>query len=650
MAVQAERRLAAIMFTDIVGYTTLSQTNESQALERLEEHRKLLRSIFPKHGGNEIKTIGDAFLVEFPSALEAVLCSTEIQQQMHDRYGNLPQDRRIQIRVGVHLGDVVHSQGDILGDAVNVSSRIEPLAEPGGVCISEQVYDHVRNKIDHPLEKLEGKTLKNVRLPIDVYKIVMPWESQTEKQDTVLDTKRVAVLPLKNMSPDPNDEYFADGMTEELITALSSVTELTVIARTSIMQYKDAPKRIADIGRELNVGTLIEGSVRKAGNKVRITIQLIDARNEGHLWAQSYDKELNDIFAIQSEVAQKVAEALKVQLVESEKRRIGRGTTKNPEAHSLYLKGIFYWNKRNPEALRRAVELFEQAIVLDQTFALGYAAIANCYNVISANNYDDSATYYPKAKEYALKALSLDDDLAEAHTVLAAVSGAYERDLTKAEAEFKRAIELNPSYPTAHQWFSQLLAWEKRQAESWAEINRAVELSPLSLIINTNLSNAYYYRGELDNAIEQAKRVIDMDPSFSGAYAALAEAYLAKSMNAEALQAAETFAKLVDPAEGKLGFAYVYAGTERPDECRVLLSELEKDYQKTHVSPSFLAQIHFRLGENDAGFEWLERAYNAYDRSIYTIAVERDLDRVRTDPRYLSFIDKIGLAPHLREG
>lgn len=638
------------MFTDIVGYTSLAQTNEAQALERLEEHRKLLRSIFPRHGGNEVKTIGDAFLVEFPSALEAVRCSTEIQQEMHDRNAALPKDRRIQIRVGVHLGDVVHSQGDILGDAVNVSSRIEPLAEPGGVCITEQVYDHVRNKIDLPLEKLEGKTLKNVRLPIDVYKIVMPWESQTEKQDAVLDIKRVAVLPLKNMSPDPNDEYFADGMTEELITALSSITELTVIARTSVMQYKNATKRIADIGRELNAGTLIEGSVRKAANKVRITVQLIDARNEGHLWAQSYDKELDDIFTIQSEVAQKVAEALKVQLVESERKRIGKGATRNPEAHTVYLKGIFYWNKRNPEALRRAVELFGQAIALDQTFALGYAGIAQCYQVIAANNYDDPVTYYPKAKEYALKALSLDDDLAEAHTVLAAVSGAYERDLTKAEAEFKRAIELNPSYPTTHQWYSQLLAWENRMAEAWVEINKAVELSPLSLIINTNLVDAHYYRGEFDKAIEQAKKVIDMDPSFSAVYASLAQAYLAKSMNTEALQAVETYAKMVDANEAKLGFAYVYAYTGRVDECRTLLSELEKDYQKMHLSPEVFALIHFKLGDNDAGFEWLDKAYNAYDRNLYAIAIERELDGVRTDPRYLSLIDKIGLAYHLREG
>ena len=473
------------MFTDIVGYTALAQADEALSLKGLEEHRALLRSIFPKHYGKEVKTIGDAFLVEFPSALEAVRCSTEIQQAMHDRNAALPQDKRIELRVGVHVGDVVHNQDDILGDAVNVSSRIEPLAEAGGVCISEQVYDHVRNKIDLALEKLEGKTLKNVKLPVDVYKIVMPWEAEPTREQAELDKRRVAVLPLKNMSPDPNDEYFADGMTEELITALSSLNELTVIARTSIMQYKNSPKRIADIGRELNSGTLIEGSVRKAANKVRITVQLIDARNEGHLWAQSYDKQLDDVFSIQSEVAQKVADALKVRLESEKAKKLERGFTRNPDAHNLYLQGIFHWNKRNPKDLRRAVELLGQAVSLDPTFALGYAGIAQACQVMAANNYEDPETFYPKAKEYALKALSLDDDLAEAHTVLAAESAAFERDLEKSEVEFKRAIELNPSFPTAHQWYSQLLGWQKRSSEAWREINKALELSPLSLIINT---------------------------------------------------------------------------------------------------------------------------------------------------------------------
>jgi TolB-like protein/Tfp pilus assembly protein PilF len=648
MSVQSERRLAAIMFTDIVGYTALSQADEANTLLLLEEHRTLLRSIFPRHNGREVKTIGDAFLVEFPSALQAVMCSTEIQRAMHDRNVALSPEKRIQIRVGVHVGDVVHAQGDILGDAVNVSSRIEPLAAPGGICISAQVFDHVRNKVGLPLEKLEGTALKNVSIPVEVYRIVMPWEMETKTEDAELDVRRIAVLPLKNMSPDPNDEYFAEGMTEELITSLATVTELTVIARTSTMQYKNSTKRIGEIGRELNAGTLIEGSVRKAANKVRITIQLIDARNEGHLWAQNYDKQLDDVFAIQSEVAQKVAEALKVRMRESGLKRIEKGTTKNPEAHTLYLKGMFYWNRRTPEALTKAAELFAMAVDLDPAFALGYAGMAQCYQVMAANYYDDPAVYYPKAIENARKALSLDDGVAEAHTVVAAASMAYERDLGRSEAEFRKAIELNPSYPTAHQWYSHLLAFELRLDEALAEIRKAAELSPLSLIITTNLTDGLYYNGQYDESIAQGKKVMEMDPGFSSVYPSLIQTYLAKSMFSEALAMADTYGKLTDPTTAKLVYAWVYAAMGKAEESRRLLSEVESLPDVTTIGPFFIAIIYFILKDNDAGFEWLERAYTSLDRRVYAMAVESELNGVRSDPRYLSMLDRIGLSKHLK--
>jgi adenylate cyclase len=635
------------MFTDVVGFTTLGQTNENLALQLLEEHRGVVRPIVAKYRGVEVKTIGDAFLVEFASALEAVECAIEIQTAMHERNSMLPEKERMQMRIGIHVGDVVHSQGDILGDAVNISSRIEPIAQPGGVCISEQAYDHVRNKLDAPMELLEGKTLRNVRVPMDVYRVVMPWEKRAA-EETDLDTHRVAVLPLKNMSPDPNDEYFADGMTEELITALSSVRELTVIARTSVMQYKTTTKRVADIGRELGVGTVVEGSVRKAGPKVRIAVQLIDVKNEGHLWAQNYDKQLDDVFTVQSEVAGKVAEALEVQLVESDRRKLERGSTRNPEAHNLYLKGMFYWNKRTPEALRKAVELFEQAIGIDPGFAMGYAGIAQAYNITASNFYEDPAVVYPKAKEYALKALSLDDDLAEAHAVLASVASGFERDLDGAEAEFKRAIELNPNYPTAHQWYAQLMFFENRWDESWNELNRALELSPLSLIINTNVADGHYYRNEFDKGIAVAKRVIDMDANFATVYPTLAEIYVGASMKSEAIEAAEKHAKMVGPVEGKTLFAYVYARLGMKVESRKLLSEIEPVYKEENVSPSFIGFIHFILGDRDEGFEWLERAYQNYDRFIFLVGIERWMEPFRSDPRYLAMLKKIGLAGRLR--
>ena len=311
---QSERRLAAIMFTDIVGYTALTQENESATVQLLDDHRKLLRPIFASHGGREIKTIGDAFLVEFGSALDAVLCAVAVQSAMNDR--KLARGAALSIRIGIHAGDVIETEGDLIGDAVNIASRIEPLAEPGGVCISRQVHMQVENKVPYDLIKIGPRVLKNVTEPLEVYKVMMPWDKANAVPSAQLDKNRVAVLPFTNMSSDPEEGYFADGMTEELITSLSGVRQLTVIARTSVMGYKGTTKKVREIGSELGVGSLLEGSVRKAGNRVRITAQLIDTATEGHLWAQNYDRQLEDVFAIQSEIAEKVAGELRIRLVE----------------------------------------------------------------------------------------------------------------------------------------------------------------------------------------------------------------------------------------------------------------------------------------------------------------------------------------------
>ena len=294
MSVNSTRRLAAIMFTDIVGYSALTNQMNLSALQVLERHNRLLKPFFPRYNGKEIKTIGDSFLVEFESALDAANCAVKIQEYLHDYNTSTHEDWKIKLRIGVHLGDVVHRDNDILGDAVNIASRIQPLAEPEGVCVSEQVYYQIRNKVDYSFEQLERAELKNIKFSTGVYKIVMPWQNKRgdgeQKMDVafILDKKRIAVLPFSNISADPNDEYFSDGMTEELISIISEISDLAVISRTSVMQYKkNTSKHVADIGKELNVGCLIEGSVRKSGNHVRVAVQLIEVENDKHLWSHS---------------------------------------------------------------------------------------------------------------------------------------------------------------------------------------------------------------------------------------------------------------------------------------------------------------------------------------------------------------------------
>src|SRR5229473_7441739 len=344
------------MFTDLVGYTALSQKDEPLSLILLEEQRKLVRPVLTRYDGREVKTMGDAFLIEFPSALEAVKCAYEIQKTTREFNISNPEERRINLRIGIHLGDIVESQGDISGDAVNVASRIGPFAENGGISLSRQVYDQVQNKFELSLTSLGAKTLKNVATPIELYKVTLPWTEERVISPAQPDKKRIAVLPFANISPSPSDEYFSDGMTEELIATLSRIKNLGVIARTSIIRYKGLTKPVVEIGRELNVGTVLEGSVRVSGKKLRITAQLIDAGTEEHLWSETYDRNLEDAFSIQSEIAKRIARALKVRVLQSETLHLERKATGIPEAYSLYLKGRHSLNKRTENELKNAVQ------------------------------------------------------------------------------------------------------------------------------------------------------------------------------------------------------------------------------------------------------------------------------------------------------
>ena len=636
------------MYTDMVGYTALGQKKETLSLALVDQQRRLNRPVLRRHGGREVKTMGDAFLVEFPSALEAVRCSNDIQRAIREFNYSLPEDRRVHLRVGVHLGDVVESRGDISGDAVNVASRIEGIAEDGGVCLSRQVYDHVQNKFELPLASLGYKPLKNVGSPVEVYKMLMPWEESEEPKATRLDRKRVAVLPFANISPDPNDVYLADGMTEELITSLSGLRDLTVLGRTSVMRYKNATKTLSEIGRELSAGSLVEGSVRKAADRLRITVQLVDSQSQGHLWAQNYDRKMEDIFEIQSEIAESVTRELKVQLVESEKRRIERRPTESTEGYTLYLKGRYYWNERSLEALKKAIGYFSRSIELDPTFALGYSGLADSHLVMGFNGQAEFVPSFQKAMEFAKKALEFDPNLAEAHNVLGAAIHNLEYEYRESQSEIRRAIELNPNYSTAHQWYAQLLWFQGRFQEGEREITRALELDPLSLIINVNFGDLLYLEGKLDQAIEQCRKVAEMDPTFYPAHLSLAQCFTRKGMYEDALREADTLAEVTKGSpDGKTTKAYVYASMGRKDESKALLKELESEFPPERLRPYGIAVVHFVLGNKDGGFEWLRKGYEERDSGLNGMAFDHDLDGVRDDPRYLEMLGKVGLA-HVR--
>ncbi len=640
---RGERRLAAIMFTDMVGYTALGQRNESLSIELAEEQRKLLRPIFKRHGGREVKTMGDAFLVEFSSALEAARCAYDIQRATREFNITLPEEQRVHIRVGVHVGDVVESQGDISGDAVNVASRMQSLADDGGICVTRQVYDQVQNKFELPLKSLGKRSLKNVRAPMEVYRMVLPWEDQQVAM-AEMDAKTVAVLPFANMSPDPNDSYFADGITEEIISTLSGVSGLSVISRTSIMGYKGTTKRVREIGSELEAGSVLEGSFRKAGNKIRVTTQLIDAKNDKHLWAQSYDRDLTDIFAVQSDIAEQVAGALKVKLLSKEKEALEQKPTGSTESYSLYIKGRFFWNERTKESVKKAIRYFEEAVRLDLNFALAYSGLADCYLIQQDRGWASHSEAGPLAKRHAEKALELNGDLAEAHASLG-LALYNQWDLAGAERELKQAIALKPNYSMVYHWYAGLLSDLGRHYEALESEKRALELDPYSSTIIQGIGIVLLYMGRTQEAIAQFEKLAEMDPEFASVHFFSAWAHEGLGEFDEAIKEAKRASETQGPHSfAKLGLASIYARAGKREQAVKLLEEIQSDTFGDYKSPTLVAMVKFGLGENDEAFSWLERAYQEHDLGLLYFREFPWCSEYRSDPRWLVIERKMGLS------
>jgi len=632
------------MFTDMVGYTALGQRNESLSLALVEEQRKLIRPILARHNGREVKTIGDAFLVEFTNVLDAVRCAYDIQRAVREFNIPISADRRIHLRVGVHLGDVIESQGDISGDAVNVASRIEPLADDGGVCITRQVYESTHNKFELPMASIGMKSLKNVGEPMEVYKMEMPWSQAVSKEAPSLPRERIAILPFANMSPDPTDDYFADGITDEIITTVAGVSGLSVISRTSVMTYKGAAKRLGEIGRELGVGTILEGSFKKAGNKIRITTQLIDVAGDKHLWAQNYDRNLDDVFEVQSDVAKHVADALRVRILSPEMERINRKPTESTTAYTLYLKGRFLWNKRGIEDLRQARKCFEESIREDPGFALGYVGVADCCIILHNNWALDRKANLENAEVMVAKALELDPSLAEAHATRGLVLSTQYR-LSEAEEEFKKSIELKPNYATAHQWYFGLLGNLGRFDEAHAQIEKALELDPLSPIINDNYGDYYFFdMRDYEKALELYKRAVELGMFSAHGYMSLAYGKLKRfgEMRKEtAIMTNET--KDLYP-RGEVADQAYFAWMEGDREkLRRLLPEVEAHLSETGWNNFLLAMPYVYLGDKDKAFELLERAYAENDGTLTGIKVSEFFDGIRTDQRYLDLLKRLGM-------
>ncbi len=639
------RQLAAILLTDLVGYTALTQTDEALTLALLEEHTALVRPLFAEHGGREVKGTGDGFLVEFPSALQAVRCAVEIQRALHERNAAVPLDRTIHLRIGIHLGDVVHRGGDIFGDGVNITARIEPLAEPGGICLSRQVYDQVWNKIDLRMASLGKKDLKNIRVPIEVYEMLLPWMQNETPAPKAADRSRLAVLPLVSMSRDPGDEYFADGLTEELIFTLSKVSGLEVIALTSVMKYRGAKKAVSEIGGELHVSAVIEGSVRKEGNRLRITLQLIDATREAHLWAESYDRTLEDVFAVQSEVARSVAAALEIHLAPKPAQPADEPAKANPEAYAAYLKGRAFLSRRAAANICNAIQCFERAIELDPARAEAHAALATAYGILPDYAPSPPADSLARAKASAVTALALDGSLPEAHAALGLILQS-EWDWQGAERELRKAIELSPSYAQAYHWLGLFVLGFGRFDEAVAALKTAQVLDPLSSVLHTALGQVYLCAGKHDLALAEFEMSLALGEDNRVLRAFRGESYLhegkyelARADFERASEMSGSFDPLIE-----LGWARAREATGETGALEASLTKAREHGERQRVSPYWLAAFCFALGRNDEGFSLLERAYAERDFELIFLAVDPRFLSCHSDPRHGCLLRMMGLA------
>jgi serine/threonine protein kinase/Tfp pilus assembly protein PilF len=511
----------------------------------------------------------------------------------------------------------------------------------------------IREDIPSELERIIQKSLQ--KDPKDRYSdmnaMLSDLKSAGRKSvSTAADKPSIAVLPFVNMSPDPENEYFSDGLSEELINALTKIKDLHVVARTSSFAFKGEKVDIREVGQKLNVGTLLEGSVRKAGNRLRITAQLVKVEDGYHLWSERYDRSMEDVFAIQDEITEKIVDNLKATLdmprqIHEERR------PENLEAYDLYLKGRYYWNKFSPEWAEKTISYYEQVIEKDPKYALAYAALAETYVMLSVGfAILPSKDIMPKARKTALMALELDPTLSEAHVSLGLVATCYDWDRKAAKKHFHKALELNPNSVSAHQWIEIYLTFlEGDYDKSIAYLERAQELDPLNLFVKTRLGFMDYYLRDFDKAIEQFKEIIDFDPTYPLGYLGLVENYGKKGMYDEAIEEGERILNLgmrADAVIGGLGAWYGFIG--KKDRALEFLSEMEARSSKGYRSSFWVAAIYMGLGDMDKAFEWLEKAYEERDGNLIYITATTPFDMLSPDPRYKQLLKKMGIE-HLFE-
>jgi len=605
-----ERRLTAILAADVVGYSRLMGNDEAGTLAQLKEIRQaVVDAKIAEHHGRIVKLTGDGVLAEFPSVVSAVSCATEIQTAMRARTS----ESAIQFRIGVNLGDVIAEGDDIYGDGVNVAARLESVAQPGGIAVSQSVCDHVGNRLSVTFEDRGEQQLKNIEKPIRVYDVLLDEPIGAEMSAATRDKPSIAVLPFNNMSGDPEQEYFSDGITEDIITDLSKVSGLSVIARHSSFSYKGKPLKVQQIGRELGVDFMLEGSVRKAGARVRVTGQLVNCKKGSHVWAERFDRDLTDIFAIQDEITRSIVEQLKVRLLPQEREAVEQIPTENIEAYTYCLRGRDFYRRYIKHYLQLGRRMFAKAVELDPLYARAYAGMANCDSFLRYYYRFDIST--DSILALADKALSLDEALPEVHASRGfALLLAHRPD--EAVAEFERAIALDPSSFEAHYLYGRLCHGQGKMEKTAALFERAAEINPDDLNVPTFLTHVYRSLGRDEARQRWARRTVE-----------IAERQLALYPD-DARPPCMGIEGLIELGE-----------TNRAREWISRALALEPDDPTVQYN---VACGLTKLGELEWALDLLEHSLrNAPPEMISWVKHDADLDSLRNHPRYQEILELI---------
>ncbi len=685
-----KRQLAAIMFTDIVGYTALMGKDEAAAYQLLKRNRKVQRPLIEKHGGKWLKEIGDGVLASFQTVSDAVHCAVEIQRKCEA-------ETDLKLRIGIHLGEVIVEEGDVFGDGVNIASRLESMAPSGGIYVSESVYRNIENKKGIRAEFIKEEILKNVKHPIRIYEInveasqifipdvptvesvseaknrpkgwikpvfIIPFivlvvivaylvyvnlgkdNDNTEISEQETREKSIAVLPFVNMSNDPDQEYFSDGMMEEILNHLFQIGDLLVTSRTSVMKFKGTTKSIPEIAKELGVSTILEGSVRKSGNRVRITVQLIDGYTDKHLWSESYDRDLDDIFSIQSEVAKTIAATLQAEIQPEVKLRIESQPTENLDAYNLLLetRGLSVYGEEN----KKALELLNTAIGLDPNFSMAYAAIGLRLQAGATFQAADGGMDPQKAKlisrPYIEKAISLDPDNGMAHQWLAYSLLWFDWDFNGAERGYNEVKRIYPN----QSWIDFLIAKGEFE-EALRGAQHTMDIDPTNFQVWINLINASYFAGKYQQTIAHINSALT-DSTGSLGYSTMSgisRIYMYLGRYKEALNMIDRIRLKQPNDESPRILAVETISHYHLGNGEKVASIIEKlklhSMDNAGGSPSFyLAMAYAEMREIDTAFEWLDKAYTDHEVEMYWLKVEPPFEPLHSDPRWQVMLDKVG--------